>query len=233
MTVEYSLSANHLTADPNDQKATVIPKETITYEGLKENIAKRGNTLTPIDIEAVLAAYHEEVGSLVANGYAVITPLVNIKPSIQGVFSDPSDTFDSKRHIIVATLSPGVDLNEKMASASPVKKSGSSNPTPDIITFIDANTNTYTIATPGKIGTIIGTELKFNPNNPAEGVFFKDLKSGNLTQVTDFAQLAPTKLIFIIPSRLAPSNYSLMVIKGYTKNVELRSDVYQQTITVK
>lgn len=233
MDIDYSLITNHLTPDPNDQKAVVIPKASLDIEDLIIRIIRRGTTLTETDVRAVLNLFMQEACQVVVEGNFLNTPLVNIRPSIQGVFDDPTDTFDSKRHLLTATVSIGTLLTDAMATATVSKQAGSSERSPDIVMFLDSKTNTNTLASVGGIGTIVGTELKFDINNAAEGVFFKDQKSGTVTKVVDYAQRSTNKLVFIIPASLVAGNYTLTVVKAYTKNAVLRSDNYQQTIVIK
>ncbi len=232
MAINYVLEPNHLTPDPNDQKARVIANNTLGVDDLVKKIAKRGTTLTETDIRAVLNIYFEEASEIVAEGNALNTPLVNLRPSIQGVFTEPTDVFDPKRHTIYASISQGTTLSSVVANATVSKNSGSSAAAPDIVIYNDVKTNTSTIATKGNIGKIVGTELKYDPTNAAEGIFFINTKTQAETKVDTVAQHTATTLMFLVPATLVAGNYYLEVRKAYGNAKAIRKDRYETVLTV-
>lgn len=196
MGINYSLEPNHLTPDPNDQKARVIPNNVLNLEDIVKRILKRGTTLTEVDVRAVLLIAMEEMCDAVAEGNNLNTPFVNARPSIYGIFNDVNDVFDVKRHTLGASMSAGTLLYKKMAVASTAKQAGSSAVAPDIISYNDVRTSSSTIATKGGIATITGTELKYDKGNVNEGIYFIDVATGAETKVTDVAQHTSTSLLF-------------------------------------
>ena len=231
MTIKFYLQPTPLTPAPNDQSARVVSDESIDIEGIIPRVLKRGTLVTETDVRAVLTIFFDEVTDLVADGNTVLLPLVNIRPGIKGVFTNAADSFDSSRHSKKASLSPGVLLTKKMDEAKVEKLSGY-HPSPELLEFTDINTQTInTLITPGGIGKITGSELKFNPANPLEGLFLVD-SAGAATQVSIFATRTEGTLMFSIPSTLGIGSYTPEVRKGYGANASLRTGVLNEPVTV-
>ena len=231
MSIKYYLQPNPITPDPNDQKARVQAIATLVFEDIIKRCIKRGTTLTETDVNAGVRLFMNEVADAVAEGYNVNLPLVNIKPSILGVFLNVNDSFDSSRHLIKASLSAGVDLQLRMLTAS-VEKIVGTVLSPDIVDFTDVRTNTHTQASKGGIGIITGSELKFNPDNAAEGIYFVNTANNAETKVTEVAQRTDGKLMFMIPDTLVAGTYYVEVRRAYTSAGTIRSDAFEQNLTV-
>lgn len=231
MAIKYYLQPNPITPDPNDQTARVQSTEVLNIDSIVKRILKRGTTVTEPDARAVILLAFEEMIDAIVEGYSVNTDLVNIRPSIQGVFASVNDSFDVSRHTIKASITAGNVLYAKMATAT-VEKIASSVVSPDIIDFNDVKTNTSTKATKGGIGVITGSELKFDATNVAEGIFFINTATNAETQVTDIAMRTEGKLMFIIPASLAAGTYKVAVRKAYTQAKTIRSDAFETVLTV-
>lgn len=214
MAIKYYLQPNPVTPDPNDQSAKVVSNQVHDVESITKEMLRRGSTITEADVQAVLKVFFEVVSDEVAEGNNVNLPIANIRPSVSGVFIDATDSFDASRHTKRASLSAGLLLTEKMNKAS-TEKVLVPTPTPVLIQFLDITTqNTNSIITVGGIGQIVGEELKFNPANTLEGIFFVNA-TGTATKVTIIANKTEGKLLFSTPSTLVRGNYTLEVRKGY------------------
>lgn len=223
MAIKYYLQPNPVTPDPNDQSARVLSNKVHDLDSIIKEMLKRGSTVTEADVRAVVTVLFEVVTDEVADGNSVNLPLVNIRPSVNGVFDNVSDSFDPSRHIKNASLTKGLLLMSKMASAK-VEKISKPVPTPTLIEFTDINSGAAnSILTLGGIGQIVGEELKFNPDNFDEGIYF--IADDNTpTKVAVIANRTEGKLMFSIPAGLAPGRYRLEVRKGYGKtNIVVRS----------
>lgn len=214
MAIKYYLQPNPITPDPNDQSARVVSNQVHDVDSITKEMLRRGSTITEADVRAVLKVFFEVVTDEVAEGNNVNLPLVNIKPGINGVFINATDSFDPSRHIRKANVSNGILLTQKMNQAS-VEKITVPIAAPALVQYLDVNTqNTNSILSPGGIGQIVGEELKFNPVNPAEGIYFV-ASDGTATKVTVLASRTEGKLVFSIPTTLITGNYTLEVRKGY------------------
>ncbi len=230
MPIKYYLQPNPITPDPNDQSARVLPNASLSLDDIIARMMQRGTTVTEADARAVLNLFFEVVCDEVVNGNFINLPIANIRSGISGVFTSATDDFDPARHALRATLSPGTLLNEKMRNAR-LEKTLQPLPSPVLLEFLNINTNTTNaVLTPSGIGQIIGEELKFNPNNPQEGIFFI-ATDGTETKVQIIASRTEGKLVFAIPN-LSPGTYTLEVRRAYTKDNIIRKGVLPDTLTV-
>ena len=232
MSIKYYLQPNPITPDPNDQSARVISNQIHDVDSITREMLKRGSTITEADVRAVLKVFFDVVTDEVAEGNNVNLPLVNIKPGINGVFSDATDSFDPSRHIKKANVSSGILLTQKLTVAK-VEKVTQATAAPALIQFTDVNTqNTNSILTPGGIAQVVGEELKFNPANVAEGIYFV-AADGTATKVDVIASRTEGKLVFSIPSTLVTGSYTLEVRKGYgTTTIVVRTGSLQEGLQV-
>jgi hypothetical protein len=156
----------------------------------------------------------EVMTDLVAEGNFINTPLANVRPSISGVFANAADGFDPSRHVKGTSLSAGLLLGNKMRNVR-VEKVLQPVPASVLIQFEDvASQTTGGKLTPCGIGSLSGEELKFDPANAAEGIYFI-AEDGAESKVTSVAQRTEGRLIFSIPGGLAAGQYQLEIRKGY------------------
>ncbi|MXV50723.1 hypothetical protein GS399_07030 [Pedobacter sp. HMF7647] len=99
MSIKYYLKPNPIAANPNGYVARTAANETIDIEGVIKKIVKRGTTITETDLRAALSIFFEVVTDGVASGNTILSPLVNIRPGINGVFNGAADVFDHSRHL--------------------------------------------------------------------------------------------------------------------------------------
>ena len=205
----------------NDQSARVAPNAVLDNDDIIKMMMERGTMVTETDARAVVMLYIDVIAKAVANGNNVNTPLVNLKPGIMGVFANNLDSFDASRHTKRANLSSGTLLNELMAAAS-VEKITQPAPTPAILDYFDvASGVSGSLITPSGIGQITGEELKFDPQNPAEGIFFI-AANGTETKVASLARRTEGLLMFSNPPALTAGTYTLEVRRNYTKDGAIR-----------
>jgi hypothetical protein len=98
--------------------------------------------------------------------------------------------------------------------------------------FTDINTGTTnSILTPGGIGQLIGSELKFDPANVTEGLYLVN-EAGGETKITILATRTEGKMVFSIPTGLAAGSYSMEVRKGYGTTAALRIGTLNDALQV-
>lgn len=230
--IQYFLVPNYLTADPNDQYARVSPRNVLALDDIIDRCIRRGTTLTKTDVTAAVNLFMEEAAIAVAEGNNVNLPLVNIRPSITGIFSSKSDIFDSSRHTKRAAVSMGLGLSKAIANGS-VEKIQEPAASPFILEYADANSgsNNSTL-TPSGIGTIVGNELKFDASNPAEGIFFISEANGNETKASVISSRTEGKLVFQVPAGLGSGNYRLEVRRAYLASKTIRTGELAEVLTV-
>lgn len=231
MAIKYYLQPNPITPDPNDQSARILTASVLDVEAIIKKMLQRGSTLTEADCRAALHVFFTVAIDEVANGNNLNLPLCNVRPSISGVFTSASDSYDSSRHTIKATLSAGNELFAAMLNAT-VEKTLQSVPSPVLVEYMDVNTHTINSKlTPGGIGSIQGEELKFNPANATEGIFFVNKADKKETKVSVIATRTEGKLMFSVPT-LAKGQYNLVVRRGYGNSATIRTGDLTELLTV-
>lgn len=230
MPIQYYLQPNPITPDPNDRSARVATTETLNQEDIIKEMLQRGTLLTETDITAVLNLYNTVIADRIADGRSVTTPVVNLRPSIRGVFKDANDVFDSSRHTLRASATAGLQVIGALRDAR-VEKTTSGLPGPSIAVYEDINSGTQdAVLTPGGIGKIVGEELKFDASQSDEGIFFIGA-DGVDTRVAVIASATEGQLMFMVPA-LAAGDYTLEVRRAYTNSRSIRRGTLDHTLTV-
>jgi len=87
-----------------------------------------------------------------------------------------------------------------MKSRLKSEKENSRDHTPSPVVFIDAASNTANeSATPQSIATIRGHDLKFDPKDPKQGVFFVPETGSGSVRVNFHSNIKTTEIYFLIP----------------------------------
>lgn len=222
--MKYHLVDNPLTADPSDYRASTVHDETYTMDDLKEMIVHRSVGLTDSQVESVLEELVVAVVFLLKKGGKINTPLFKITPTVAGVFTDRKDGFDRARHSINLKLKPGLRL-AKVSDLIEPEKINPPKSTPVVDEFVDkGSSSSDEFITPNKIARIIGSNLKFDESDPAQGIFFintankKEVKVDN----ADLLDNTGSKLSFQIPATLASAEY-VVEVRSTMSGKDLRS----------
>jgi hypothetical protein len=211
MSIHYALFENHLTTDRNDYSAKVSPVRVVELNEVINRMVERGSTVTRPDILSVMDDFQEALQSLLEEGSNVNLPFANYSMSIKGVFDGQNDTFDSHNHQIMCRLHPGRDLKKFIAGNVSAIKEETIKPSPNLIDIIDVATGERnSILTPGNMGTIIGSRLKFNADSADEGIYFID-ESNTESKAPFVGKNKPGELMFLIPENLTAGSYTLEV----------------------
>jgi hypothetical protein len=218
MTLMYYLLQNNIANNPENYYGRVQPNQILEMDDVIKEMKKLGTGSSESDMRAILLIFFQVVSDEVAEGNHVNLPLANFKPGMTGQFTSLTDSFDSSRHSLKVNIAAGSLMNQKMATVV-TEKINQPQPAPRVLEFTDADSAALnSTATSGGVGTIIGEELKFNPDNLDEGVFFVN---GTTTRANVMVNRTEGKLVFRIPT-LAAGTYTLEVRKGYTANGEIR-----------
>ncbi len=222
MSIKFYLIDNKLTPDPRDRRAVVVSGGSRSLEDVIEEAADSGTMVTKTDISAVLGIAFKVIAKMLSQGLTVTTPLVNIRPTIKGVFATELASFDPEDHEIRATCVAGPLLKEYLAKATP-EKVEASNKVPHIKEFMDETTGTPDgEITPGGMAIIKGFRFTFDPLSADEGYFFIDA-SGTETKVSRIAKSIAKEAIFQIPDSLTTGHYEF-VIRTRSQSMEIRKN---------
>lgn len=212
MPIKYALFENNVTSDPNDYMATVQITSSASGPDLVRDIIDQGSTVREPDILAVTAALKLACQRRLEQGQRVnYFGMMDFFPRIRGVFNGPTDRYDPARHQVDVGANPGAELRAAVRHAATVQKVETVKPSPNPIEYRDiASGRTNDTLTPGNIGELSGSRLKYDPTQADEGVYFI-AAGGGATKVTTVQQNKPAQLIFLVPTGLPNGTYRVEV----------------------
>ena len=221
--LKYSLRENLLTAAPDDFMAQVQDVRSYTLDEIIDAMMQKGSTLTRADVAAVLQIYGEVCASVIADGCALNTPLMNTALSISGVFNGANDAFDKKRHAVNLNITAGTALKAAVGKVK-CEKTGTTSTDPYINEVKDIVSDTVnTLLTKGAVVQITGSRLKFDAKDAAQGIFFVP-ETGAPVRAAVIAENKPARLMAIIPADLEAGTYYIEVrTKMDTKGKALKT----------
>jgi hypothetical protein len=207
--MNYFLTDNHLTPDPNDQAAIPTNIRSFTDEQIIDRIMQRGTTLTRPDLLAGIHAYQEEHGYIVEEGNGFNTGLITAGPDILGKFNNTTDSFDRLRHKTHYSVNFSRTIQEKAAKIKMTKVQAPN--TGPVIAAIRDGISGLTDGTlsAGGVLDIAGSRLKLFPDLPGEGVYFV-APDGTEYKATTLVENKPSRLIVMLPP-LPSGAYTLEV----------------------
>ena len=208
--LQYGLIENVLTPAPDD--CTAVPQNVRSYtaDEILDMMMERGTTITRTDVKAVLQLYKEVIASLIADGSAVNTELMNISPSISGVFVNAADNFDASRHRINVNLTPGKAITEARAriTVQKVQMTGTSPYLTEVCDAVTGESNSTLVA--GNVLRITGTRLRFLADVETNGEFLVTAE-GTAKRCTTVIENKPGRLMVLVPADTAPGDYYVEV----------------------
>jgi len=208
--LKYSLRENLLTPAPDDYMAQATDVRSYTLDEIIDLMMEKGTTLMRADVAATLQVYGEVVSAIIKDGSAVNTPLMNTSMSISGVFDGANDSFDKKRHTVNLNITAGTLLRDAVTKVKCEKTEGASTD-PYITEVTDIVTGTVnTTLTKGGVVQLVGSRLKFDAKDEAQGIFFVP-ETGNPVRASVIAENKPARLMAIIPADLPAGTYYVEV----------------------
>jgi hypothetical protein len=230
--LKYRVVVSKLSNNPTGFAARVTSRRTVELEEIAAEIARLGTTVSEPDVLNVLCHYNDVIARMLLKGEIVNTPAVRYKVSIRGPFANQADSFDPARHQVTVRLSAGPLLRRAMRDAAPEKYKGTV-VVPQPQSYIDTFTGAQNSAlTPHQEGRLVGNDLRFDPADARQGVFFLD-EAGTATRVPAAGLNLPSQLMFIVPE-LAAGTYRLEVraLFGHDGEEELRVGRLGAVLTV-
>ena len=209
MSIQYYVRENNLKKDKREYRATVVHNNTVDMDQVIDRIINQGTTVNVPDILGVFANFQMAIQHFLEEGFSVKTPFANFSTSIKGTFSEFSDDFDPKKHKIVGVVNPGKELRKfykKRHKTQKVKrKSHVPNPS-DFTDVVSGEKNK--VITPNGMAKIIGHYLKYDQDDPKQGIFFKH-ENRQEYRVSIIGQNKPSTLFFMNPQDLPRGQYQI------------------------
>lgn len=231
MSLKYYLVPNQMTEGPDDYMAVSSNTKSFSIEDVFDYMTRSGSTVTKAEALAVFEEITQGIFNIVQQGDSVVTPLVNIKSNISGVFQSDDDSFDSRRHQVRINVSAGLRLKEINGSI-PTEKIPARERQPTPIHFIDDSSDTRDdVITPGGGARITGSLLKFDASDENQGVFFINMDDDSATRVESMLRNKPGELIFVNPD-LPAGSYELEVRSLLYGNTAIRTGTLSDDLTV-
>ncbi len=232
MSLNYSLTENHLTSDPDDYRAIVHTRGTASVQRLADEMIKEGSTLSREVILANLDIQRRAVLNLLLDGWRVATPLAALYPRLPGTFDGPDDSFDPARHRVDLGATPVADLRGDFGRSVTLNKVREARVRPEPERYIDVNSGTANnVLTPGGFGRLLGDDLKFDPTDTQQGIFFV-ATDGTETRAAPYASVKPTEVFFGVPDALPTGEYTLLVRAAPRDGSIVREGELEATLTV-
>ncbi len=219
MVIHYALYKNNVVVGATDFVARVLPVDSIDLERLAEIMVERGSTVTKADILAVQEDTVKTIEQMLKLGFRVnMGELCSFYTVIKGRFADIRDGYDPAIHRLDVGSTPGPRIrNFIRGSGMELEKEETPVTLPVINVYEDvASGELNSTLTVGSVGTVIGSNLKFEPTMPDEGVFL--LTSGQPeVRATVIQKNTASQIVFQVPLGLLPGTmYQLEVRARFT-----------------
>jgi hypothetical protein len=230
--IRYSLTKNTMNPDSNEYIAVVSQWEKTGLDQIIDYMVAEGTGLTRPQALAYFEKLVQSFEHFIEMRGGVSTPLCTVRTTITGVFGDTGDKFDPKRHDIHFRIAPGSRLKE-LKNRLQLKKVNSQECTPDPLLFIDsASGTTNQSATPQSIATLRGNNLKFDPDDPAQGIFFIPETGSKVNVRVNVYSIVRTREVHFQIPHLLPGNYTIVIQALMRRHTSIRGGVLEELITV-
>jgi hypothetical protein len=226
--VEAWLFNNPLTEDPDDFVARVSSDRSLSVRDICQSAAERGGAdISASAMEHAVTLFHREMRYLLCDGFSVNTGTYMAAPHIRGVFTNPNDTFDPKRHTLLFELQQGIDLRAELDNVE-IEVKGVAAVVARIAEVFDVGTGTTNEKlTVGNNLRVRGREIKVMGDDlhPEVGVYFvsQDKDTFGARFLVDPSMIAvnnPSEIIFVNPA-FDVTTMKLEVVTQYSGSVRL------------
>lgn len=229
--MKFHLVDNPLTVDDKtDLRAVTVEGKKWKTADLVKMIVHRSVGLTESQVGSVLKELQAAIELNLGQGDTIETELYSMQPRIRGAFHSLNESFDRNKHELYIKVKPGKHL-KTLASQLPVERITALKPTPQPEVCYNLETNAVNeTLTPDENARVNGANLRFDRNDPKQGVFLID-SQGKATPVVKFTDIFPKQLTFRVPKGLPKGDYQLEV-RSTMGTQEARSGKLPRLLTV-
>ncbi|MCB0191784.1 MAG: DUF4469 domain-containing protein [Anaerolineae bacterium] len=227
MSIDYHLHEYRL-ASGSDYRARVQYRQTIDYDGMLDLMQAQHPDLSPAEARVVFDVFIKTLLPLLMDGNRVVTPFGTFGITLKGNFNALTDKFDARKHRFEITIKPAPKLQKAFARQAHPHKVETPKRVPKLDEYIHvADPAAYNQLSPGHMARLLGNNLKFNPDDPEQGIFLLAMKNGrrDAEQLPiRIAQIGTNKskeLLFLIPADLPPNVYQLEVRARFGKHLRI------------
>lgn len=232
MPVQYKVIRNYLT-NPPSYTARPVPRNTLDYDALAEQIHLHNPTIPADTAKAVLEAFREEVIRQLADGNTInLSGFVSFVVTLPVRLNQPTD--DLPPNPVDVRAKPSVVLKEEVTQQAEYVRLAYSEKAPEIIAAYDTNTNLANWIRKDYGFRLDGSNIGFDAADPAQGVFMTDA-DGHVVQQTKISLNNPSKIIitpdFGGPHSSSPNVEKTIAVRSrYTENGQLRTGEYAKRL---
>ena len=215
-TLKGWLVDNAVTADDKEDKILMLESAgSLTMADIIEEMKKEDTGLRTETLEHALKLFNRVTTDLLLNGFAVNTGLFHAVPQFRGVIENGA--WNPEKNSIYVSFTQDKELREAIAETS-VNILGDKASGMYISGVKDAATQaTDGTATIGRNFIITGRLLKIAGDDPTVGITFRNEDTGETALTADMISVNnPSQLVILIPTDLAPGEYTLTVTTQYT-----------------
>ncbi|GHV39565.1 hypothetical protein AGMMS49546_11840 [Spirochaetia bacterium] len=237
-TIKAWLYDNPLTADQNDYAARVSAERSLTVREICESaVARGGADINASAMEHAVELFHKEMGYRLCDGFSVNAGWYTAAMHVKGVFADPTEPFDPKKHSVLAEFHQGAELRKELASVT-VSILGKAETSFFIAQVQDMRTGSVNdTLTPGRNALITGSKLKIAGEKPECGVYF--VNTGDQTRVkveaADIVENQNARVMVVSPA-LAAGTWQIEISTQYSGGSALlrepRTATFDRILTV-
>jgi len=230
--IKYCLVENALSENTKNYLAKVYRLENKNLDDILKYMVEEGSGLTRHQAMAYFERLTQAVMRFTEEGYSVSTPLFQVRTTISGVFNDMFDCYDPDRHELNIRISSGRRV-QKFSKKIKLKKVSKSPSSPWLMSFIDAaSQKADLIATPGNLAKLEGSNLKFDPHDNRQGVFFISREDQHVQfRAAVYSGITPSSVHLLIPA-LPAGKYGIEIRCISRSKKNLMSDFLYTTIEV-
>ncbi len=177
----------------------IVPGHTSTLDEIARNI-ERGSSLTVADVQGAVIGLKIQIRNALARGHKVrIDGIGTLELSAKGLADSHEARLDSKQLDIVFRPDPQLRSHVQIFAEQERVSSHVRAPVPEQFTdSLSRRSDAYTAHSGGKL---YGHTLKFDPDDPDQGIFFVN-KDGDRTRVRVYGHVADRWVYFDIPADL-------------------------------
>jgi hypothetical protein len=230
--LKFGLFKSPLTSGADDHRAVIQELKMNDEKDLLKEIIVPGG-VTAVQAMAVLTAWNEVIEKKLRSGEGVKTKLVEIKPSVRGVFDGEDDIFNPKQHFVVLIALARKKLQE-IGKELKVQKVAVRERVPIPYRFTDTTTRRHNeVISAGGVGQLEGRFLKCDTDDNEQGVFILQ-PDGSTLPISSFIHNTGTKLVFFIPEGLTIGDEVVLEVRNKLDNriKELRKSRLPRSFSV-
>lgn len=202
--------------DKTDFIAVPVRNGSVNVEDIIRAIKDDGTEITSATSRNVLQRFFKKLIEFLAEGYNVNIGILNMHPSIKGVFTDK--TWNPEKHKLYVSVTQGQELKKAMAQVS-VDILGIQADNFEIFSITDKSTGKSDGSlTKGKIAELKGSHIKILGEDGSIGLKFTNIETQEVVSIalSDIAINDPSTILFLVPPDIETGTYEVSVTTQFS-----------------